>query len=29
MKKVAAAIIKDKDQLLIVQRHLQDNLAGK
>ena len=29
MKKVAAAIIKDKVQLLIAQRHSQDNLAGK
>lgn len=29
MKKVVAAIIKEKDQLLIAQRHLKDPLAGK
>ncbi|MGF9943003.1 (deoxy)nucleoside triphosphate pyrophosphohydrolase [Priestia megaterium] len=29
MKKVVAAIIKEKDQLLIAQRHSKDPLAGK
>lgn len=29
MKKVVAAIIKDRDQLLIAQRHSRDPLAGK
>ncbi|MEH7428093.1 (deoxy)nucleoside triphosphate pyrophosphohydrolase [Priestia megaterium] len=29
MKKVVAAIIKDKDQILIAQRHSKDPLAGK
>jgi len=29
MKKVEAAIIKDKDQLLNAQRHSQDNLVAK
>ncbi|MGF9741448.1 8-oxo-dGTP diphosphatase MutT [Priestia megaterium] len=29
MKKVVAAIIKEKDQILIAQRHLKDPLAGK
>ena len=29
MKKVVAAIIKEKDQILIAQRHSKDPLAGK
>lgn len=29
MKKVIAAIIKDRDQILIAQRNSKDHLAGK